>query len=369
VSEDGVTEEGFVPLVVEDLRFALLHPATWAPNEWGDESAGSVTLTNADETALMTVSLLQYPDAADKTEANINALEEIFADLATNDALENVEAAGDPVGYMLGSFPALAFDFSFDLDGVPYVGEMVAATPIAGLTYVVYFDAPAEEAKILLPDFDALLYSFDILIPGIDRTVPGQAQPEFAEEIFVDEYDDPASGLYDDEVAQAWGQGYYDLETEQYVYAINPASGAIYDYYVDLLLPEVFMLQASSQAAGAFDTAFGLIFQVQDENHFYSFRVSGDGYFLVEKAEGGTLDIVVDWTAAETFDTTEEALNTLAVVGADGFYRLYVNWMQVGEFADDSYGAGSAGYLVENFDEFAPAAFVFDNFVVGVPTE
>ncbi len=71
VSEDGVTEEGFVPFVSEDLGFALLHPATWAPLEGGNESADSITLTNVDETALMSVSLLQYPDAADDTEANL----------------------------------------------------------------------------------------------------------------------------------------------------------------------------------------------------------------------------------------------------------------------------------------------------------
>jgi hypothetical protein len=369
VSEDGVTEEGFVPLVAEDLGFALLHPATWTPLDAGDESADSVALTNADETALMTVSLLQYPDAADDTEANFTALDDMFANLANDDTLENVEATGDAVDYMLGSFPALLLDFSFDLDGVPYVGEMVAATPTPGLTYVVYFDAPAEEAEVLLPDLDALLYSFDILISGVDRTELGAPQPEFAEMIFADEYIDPASGLYDDEVAQEWGQGYYDLETEQYVYVMNPASGAIYDVYADLLLPDTFMLQVSAQAAGAVDTAFGLIFQVQDDSHFYAFRLSGDGYFLVEKTDGETLDIVVDWTVADSFDTTEEAVNTLAVVGADGVYRLYVNWIQVGEFADESYGAGSAGYLVENFDATAPAAFAFDDFVAGVPAE
>lgn len=368
VSEDGVTEEGFVPLVAEELGFALLHPETWAPVEGDDEQADRVTLTNADETALMTVLLRHYPDAADDTEANLSALDDVFAELANDGELENL-TAGDPVDYRLGSFAAQLFDFSFDLDGVAYAGEVVASTPTPGLTYVVHFYAPADEAEMLLPDLDAVLYSFDILISGIDRAEPGSSQPEFAEELFVDEYSDPASGLYDDTVAQEWGQGYYDLETEQYVYAMNPASGAIYDYYTDLMLPDAFMLQVSAQTAGAVDTGYGLIFQVQDDNHFYTFRVSGDGYFLVEMAAGETLETVVDWTVAGSFDSTEEALNTLAVVGADGLYRLYVNGVQVGEFANDHYAGGSAGYLVENFDDTAPTAFVFDDFVAGAPAE
>ena len=213
------------------------------------------------------------------------------------------------------------------------------------------------------------MVSFDVLLSGIDRAAPGSPQPEFAEAVFVDDYSDATSGLYDDEVAQEWGQGFYDLETEQYIYAMNPASGVIYDYYVDLILPDAFMLQVSTQAAGTVDTGYGLIFQVQDDSQFYAFRVSGDGYFLVEKAEGDYLEPLVDWTVADSFDPTEEAVNTLAVVGAEGIYALYVNGVQVGEFADDSYGAGSAGYLVENFDETAPAAFGFDDFVAGAPAQ
>ena len=367
VSDDGVTEEGFVPLVAEDLGFALLHPETWGPVE-GSDPAG-VTLTNADATALMTVSLREHPDAADATEANLAALDDVFAELANDAALENLAPAGDPVDYMLGAYDALLFDFNFDLDGVAYAGEMVVSTPTPGLTYVVYFDAPTEEAETLLLDLDAVLYSFDILISGIDRAEPGALQPEFGETGFVDDYSDPASGLYDDEVAQEWGQGYYDPEAEQYVYVMHPASGAIYDYYVDLMLPDAFMLQVTAQTAGAVDTGYGLIFQVQDDSHFYAFRVSGDGYFLVEKAAGENLETLVDWTVADSLDLTEEALNTLAVVGADGVYGLYVNGVQVGEFADDSYGAGSAGYMVENFDATTPTAFAFDDLVAGVPAE
>ena len=150
---------------------------------------------------------------------------------------------------------------------------------------------------------------------------------------------------------------------------MNPASGAIYDYYADLMLPDALHAPGDRPNGGRVDTAYGLIFQVQDDSHFYTFRVSGDGYFLVEKADGEYLETLVDWTVADSLDLTEEALNTLAVAGIGGDYDLYVNGVQVGEFADDSYWAGSAGYMVENFDETEPAAFVFDDFVVGTAAE
>jgi len=370
VGYDEVTEEGFVPLVAEDLGFALLHPETWAPVQWEDDTGSGVTLSTAGETAVMTVSLLEYPDAASDVEANLTALEDVFAGLANDAGLENLAAVGDPVDYLLGAYDAKLLDFSFDSEGVAYAGELVAATPMPGLTYLVFFTAPVEEADYLFADLDAVLYSFDFLFSGTGSPVgAGAPQPQFADVTFVDDYSDPASGLYDDEAPLDWGQGYYDPDGELYVYAMNPASGAIFDYYYDLVLPDAFMLQVSSLSAGAIDTAYGLVFQVQDDSHFYAFRVSGDGYFLVEKADGEVLETLVDWTPTDTLDLTQEAPNTLAVVGRGGVYSLYVNGVQVGEFADEDYAAGGAGYLVENFDAAEPAAFVFDDFVVGAPAE
>ena len=57
--------------------------------------------------------------------------------------------------FNLGIYNAQALDFSFDLEGVTYAGEVIASTPAPGSTYVVYFDAPAAEAEDLLPDLDA----------------------------------------------------------------------------------------------------------------------------------------------------------------------------------------------------------------------
>ncbi|MFN2202428.1 MAG: clostripain-related cysteine peptidase, partial [Caldilineaceae bacterium] len=366
VGEDDVTEEGFVPLVAEDLGFAFLYPDTWLPNDGGG-STDRLILDNADGTAQINISALEYGDASDGSEANLSALDDILAEFTGSADFDNVAVAGDPVDYFMGLYDAQLIDFAFDASGVTYAGEIVASTPAPGLTYAVDFVAPEDEFDSLVPDLDALLYSFSVLVPGIDGMQAGAPQPEYADIAFVDDYADPTSGLYDDETASDWGMGYYDPDREQYVYELNPASGAIYDYYGDAALPDVFMLEVTAQTAGSIDTAYGLIFQVEDDSHFYSFRVSGDGYFLVEKADGDNLETLVEWTVAEPLDLSEEAANTLAVVGADGVYDLYINGIQVSEITDDSYQNGSAGYMVENFDEEAPAAFGFDDFTVGEP--
>lgn len=368
VGEDEVTEEGFVPLVDESLGFALLYPETWAPLDEG-EDAGRVLLMTEDEAAQMLVTLYEFEEADDSTQASLLAIDDFVAGLQGDETLENVEVVDGPADFILGAFDAQMVDLAFEWEGEPYAAEIVAATPAPGQTYLVYFDAPAGQAEDLLPDFDAVLYSLDILISGIERAQPGALQPDLAEVFYADDYSDPESGLYDDPVAQDWGQGFYDPETEQYVYAMEAASGAIYDSYVDWTLDDSFLLQVTALTAGAVDTSYGLTFQVTDLDSFYAFTVSGDGYFMVERSDGGAFETLIDWTEAIPLDTQEEAPNTLAVAGDGGTYRLFINNEQVAEFSDDTYSGGSVGYVVENFDAEAPAAFVFDDLIVGAPAE
>ncbi|MGL4648307.1 MAG: hypothetical protein ACRC1H_02770, partial [Caldilineaceae bacterium] len=368
VGEDEVTEEGFVPLVDESLGVALLHPVTWSPVDFGEEG-GIVQLMTEDEAAQMIVLPYAFEEADDSTQASLMAIDDHLAGLASDETLQDLEVVDGPVDYILGAFDAQMVDLAFTWEGEPYAAEIVAATPAPGLTYLVYFDAPANQAAELLPDLDAVLYSFDILISGIERAQPGALQPDFDEVYFEDDYSDAQSGLYDDSVAQDWGQGFYDMETEQYVYAMEPASGTIYDSYVGLELDEPFLLQVTSLNAGAVNTSYGLTFQVTDLDNFYAFTVSGDGYYMVERADGGELETLIEWTEAIPLDTQEEAPNTLAVAGENGVYRLFINGEQVDEFTDDTYSGGSVGYVVENFDEEAPAAFVFDDLIVGTPAE
>ena len=102
VSDDGVTEEGFVPFVAEDLGFALLYPATWAPLLSDNAPADGMILTNAAETVRMTASLFAYPDAVDAAEANRMALDDVLAGLESDPALENVALASDPMDFQFG---------------------------------------------------------------------------------------------------------------------------------------------------------------------------------------------------------------------------------------------------------------------------
>ena len=101
-----------------------------------------------------------------------------------------------------------------------------------------------------------------------------------------------------------------------------------------------------------------------DDESFYLFRVSGDGYFLVEKSDAEGVTPLIDWTIADGVAMEEGGENVLTVVGQSGAYTLYINGAEVGSFSDDSYSGGSVGIVADAYDPDAPASFFFDDLVV-----
>jgi hypothetical protein len=216
-----------------------------------------------------------------------------------------------------------------------------------------------------------MLYSFDILISGVSKEQAGPPAPAFDGEVFADDFSDPASGLINDETEQEWGRGYYS-DAGQYVFELKPNPGSIYDYYSDQTLPAEFLLQATASYSGAVDNAYGLLFQVkvgQESDDFYTFRISGDGFYTVEKTQAGELTAVIDWTPSTLIDQTEGAANVLTVEGRDDTYNLYINGQQVNTFTDAAYSTGTFGFMVDNYDETTPANFTFDDLKVGTPEQ
>jgi hypothetical protein len=223
----------------------------------------------------------------------------------------------------------------------------------------------------LADEFNDMLYSFDILISGLSKQQAGPPPPDFASEAFSDDFSDPASGLISDDTQQEWGRGFY-TDAGQYRFELQPAPGAIYDYYLDRTLDDVFLLQTTASYSGAIDNGYGLIFQVQvgqESDDFYAFRISGDGFYTVEKTEGDELVPLIDWTASSLIDQAEGAANVLTVEGQGETYNFYINGQQVDSVTDATYSAGTFGFMVDNYDEAAPASFSFDDLRVGTPVQ
>ncbi len=364
VNPEAEPVDGYVSYVNEALGFALLHPEAWQVEE--NEAESWVNFTDPVSGSLVSIQRSSYPDAADTAAANDQAIQEAIDALSQDGSLENLQFVTDVQDYWLGSFEAKTIDFAADVDGQPYYGYLVASTPETGTTYVAAVAAPDADFDALAAEFDNILYSFDILISGVSKEPVGPPAPTLAETTFSDDFSDPASGLIDEPTEQEWGRNYY--EDGQYIFELKPAPGAIYDYYEGQTLPDAFLMQATASYTGSPDNGYGLIFQVQageESDDFYAFRISGDGFYTVEKTEKGELTTLIDWTPSGQIDQAEAAPNLLAVQGDGDTYTLYINGRQVDTFTDDTYTGGTFGFMVDNYDEKAPSTFAFDDLAVG----
>jgi len=240
-------------------------------------------------------------------------------------------------------------------------------------------------------DIESLFAGFDVLISGISKEQVGPPPPAVDQELFLDNFSDPGSGLIEDEAEQEWGRGYY-ASTGQYVFELKPDPGAIYDFYIDETLPNEFLLEVTASYDGAEDNAYGLIFQTLpaaselEADRFYTFRITGDGYYTVEKA-GNELDPLIDWTYTDAINSGAQTENALTVEGVgDDTYNFYINGQQINSITDalpantagvaggpsadtGSYSGGTFGLIVDNYDQEQPVTFRFADLRVGAPAQ
>jgi hypothetical protein len=356
--------DGFVPYASPDLGFAVLYPEDWEIEEESDEA--TVTFYGDQGVTLAMVVRDSYPDATSAAEANQLAMQDLLKSFDTAGDLEALEFVTEVEDFVLGGFDARTIDFTFALDGDAYYGSAIVATPVPGATYAFLILALDADYNGALDQFNPMLQSFDILISGVPKEQAGPPPPDFEAVLGYDDFSTAGSGLQ--EVNADWGASYYSDEQE-YVYVLNPDAGPIQDHYQDGELPDPCMIEATASYSGAANNGYGLIFRYLDASRFYTFRISGDGFYTVERAEGDKLVTLVPWTPSERIDQQELWGNVLTVVGRGDAYELYINAQRIDSFSDGAYRGGSFGFIVDNFNPDLPASFYFDDYIIGKPAE
>lgn len=123
----------------------------------------------------------------------------------------------------------------------------------------------------------------------------------------------------------------------------------------------------ATKLGGPEENEFGVICRYVDENNFYFFTTTSDGYFSVNKMVNGEFSFI----GMEEFGTTEvvnggNALNHLTAECNGNTLRFWVNGTLLLETQDDSYTVGDVGLIAGTADA-AGTDILFDNFVVTEP--
>lgn len=119
--------------------------------------------------------------------------------------------------------------------------------------------------------------------------------------------------------------------------------------------------------AGPPANLYGLVCRAVDEQHFYFFAISSDGYFAVGKvSEGSTSLLGQEMMAYNAAILTGESLNHLRFDCTGSALSGFINGQLVALTEDEDYTHGDAGLIAGTFDE-GGVEIQFDDFVVRKP--
>lgn len=180
--------------------------------------------------------------------------------------------------------------------------------------------------------------------------------------------DNPGEVLFQDDFSADQGEwgivngitidgGQINLRVEQpsnYVWSTIGPNYADVDFQVD-----------AEKLGGPDDNSFGQVFRFQDEKNFYTFEISSDGYYTVNKYEDGVWSNLIDWTASPLINQGQ-ARNQISTIIQGNYYTFLINGVQVDSMTQDGPADGGVGLIASSYAE--PNVDIgFDNVLVRTP--
>ncbi len=119
--------------------------------------------------------------------------------------------------------------------------------------------------------------------------------------------------------------------------------------------------------SGPMENRFGLLCRHRDEQHFYFFVISADGYYALGKVHGGDISLLgQEMMALHPAIRSGFASNHLRLDCVGDTLTAYVNEQPVAFARDSDLTSGNVGLLAGAFDT-ANVDIVFDNFRIIKP--
>lgn len=100
---------------------------------------------------------------------------------------------------------------------------------------------------------------------------------------------------------------------------------------LDQMFSDFDLTVQARQVAGPEDIeapGFGVLFRHQDNNNFYAFMISGDGYYQVTRRRDGVDEELSDWSPSDAI-RQGQAVNSIRVIGQGDTFTFFINDVQV----------------------------------------
>lgn len=180
--------------------------------------------------------------------------------------------------------------------------------------------------------------------------------------LFADDFSDPPSGwgIRNEEGAQVgyFANGLRFLIEKSHLDFWSVAGQEFQDVSIEV---------DAIKYAGPDNNDFGVICRYQDQNNFYMFVISSDGYYGIAKLKDGQYSMISsDKLQYSEVITQGQAVNHLRVDCVGDRLSLYANGRKLVETRDADFASGDVGLVAGAYQEKG-VEILFDNFVVKKP--
>lgn len=110
------------------------------------------------------------------------------------------------------------------------------------------------------------------------------------------------------------------------------------------------------------NSAWGVIFRLQDNQNFYWFRMTDSKFFSVSVVKDNQWTDIVDWRRTETIKPN--GVNQLEVIAREGHFVFLINGQIVSEVEDDHFSQGLVGLAIEGYTQGEKIVFDFLDFTL-----
>lgn len=199
--------------------------------------------------------------------------------------------------------------------------------------------------------------------PILPTSTPAPTSQTSSEDVLYEEdFDDPNSGWLsqrDQDGITDYDQGGYRIKVDiaDWFFWI-PANQSFSDVQIDV---------DTTKLGGPDDNEFGVICRYVDEENFYFFSITSDGFYGITKLINDEYEFI-GMTEMVQSDSINQgaAANHLQAVCDGANLRFSVNGTLLAEVQDDSFSSGDVG-LIAGSGADSGADILFDNLVVTNP--
>ena len=175
--------------------------------------------------------------------------------------------------------------------------------------------------------------------------------------IYSDDFNDSETGWGEvfepDTVRQYGGSQYHIIAKKINTFTWSKSGRDFTDFVLEV---------DATQDQGPSNNSYGVLFRAEDDEHFYRFGISGDGFYFLDKFIGDDWVAIIDWTESP-YINRGQASNRLKVTCAESQITLHVNDQNLATITNDSYDHGDIGLFAVSFAE-PNVHITFDNLKV-----